>query len=403
MSKIIAAFEKEVKQTDKDISTLREQKKGLVIDVSTDSGFKEARKERTEMNKSLTVIDDVAKKGKRDIDVKREEFKDVVRVIYQPIVSQFEIEEQRRKDVKKEEEIKEAARVKAILDQINGIRQFSLNLQGKTSEEVSDIIEAVNMIDVSENFAEHTQEAMQAKSETLGELNINLSSKIQNEKLEQDRLALAEEKKVNDEKIRLADLKQKAQERLMNLQLIPSKMYGQTSKQIKAKISSLGNFEIKEDEFGELTEQAHVEVGNVCGQLKQILDNVLLVEEAKADKKLMQEEIANQQESNVTQEEKSEIVKSFDDAISTGTGNMLDGKRIDPTDIYKTPAINQEKLTPTIEDVRLFIFTALNENQPPHSNLMECFGYLFLCEDSILIKEASNKLRSEFKNFFSSK
>lgn len=199
MSKIIKAFEKEVKQTDQDILELTERKKGLVIDMSTDAGFKEGRKERTELNKSLKEIDSIAIQGKNDIDAQRKIYKERVSDIYKPIVDQFETEDLRRKELKKQEEIKEAARVKAIRDEINGIRMFSLNLQGKTSLEISEIIEAVDMIDVAENFAEHTQEAMQVKSETLGELNVFLSSAIQNEQLTKARETLANEQKELDE------------------------------------------------------------------------------------------------------------------------------------------------------------------------------------------------------------
>lgn len=194
MSKIIQAFEKEVNLTEQGLAELTETKRGLVIDVSTKSGFTLARKERTERNKLIDQVKRVAIDTKTSIDNKRKEITDSISVIFEPIVNAFEAEDLRQKQEKERLAKLEESRISGIQEQIKGIRNFSVNLYGKTSEELSGIIEAVDMIDVAESFAEFTQDAMFVKKETLSELNVALSGAIQSEQLAADRKALDDEK-----------------------------------------------------------------------------------------------------------------------------------------------------------------------------------------------------------------
>jgi len=194
MSKIIQAFEKEVNLTEQGLSELTETKKGLVIDVNTKSGMTLARKERTERNKLIDQVKRVAIDTKSAIDGKRNEITDKITVIFAPIVDAFEAEDLRLKQEKDRLAKEEELRINGIQDQIKGIRNFSVNLYGKTSGELSSIIEAVDMIDVAESFAEFTQDAMFVKKETLSELNVALSGAIQSEQLAADRKALDDEK-----------------------------------------------------------------------------------------------------------------------------------------------------------------------------------------------------------------
>lgn len=194
MSKIIQAFEKEVNLTEQGLAELTETKRGLVIDVSTKSGFTLARKERTERNKLIDQVKRVAIDTKTSIDNKRKEITDSISVIFEPIVNAFEAEDLRQKQEKERLAKLEESRISGIQEQIKGIRNFSANLYGKTSEELSGIIEAVDMIDVAESFAEFTQDAMFVKKETLSELNVALSGAIQSEQLAADRKALDDER-----------------------------------------------------------------------------------------------------------------------------------------------------------------------------------------------------------------
>jgi hypothetical protein len=279
-TKLVQAFKSELNLTDQGLLELTKQKKGLVIDVTTEEGFKLARKERTEQNKLLKNIDDLAIGGKRSVDEARNVLKDRVSEIYAPTVTAFEAENIRRKEAERIKKEAEEKRVQAIRDQINSIRQFATNLFGKSSEELQRIIEAVDMIDVSESFAELTQEAMVVKKETLSELNQALSSAIQSEQLEAEREKLRQEREVQEEKNRINELKAKAQERLNTLIMIPSGFFGKSSDEINRKIHSLINCEIKEEEFGELFDQANASEKQVIQQLNMMFDQQIMIEKA---------------------------------------------------------------------------------------------------------------------------
>lgn len=200
-TRIIKAFEKEVNLTDEGLALLTEKKKGLVIDIKTKEGMTLARKERTERNKLIDQVKRVAIDTKSAIDARRGSITDQITDIFAPIVTPFEIEDLRLKEEKKRLAIIEEERIKSIKTEINEIRAFALNLMGKNSQLISDIIEAVDMIDVNEVFAEFTQEALQVKKETLTELNLHLSSVMQKEALAEEQAELdAEKKKLAEEK-----------------------------------------------------------------------------------------------------------------------------------------------------------------------------------------------------------
>ncbi len=282
-TKLVQAFKTELNLTDQGLLELTEQKKGLVIDVTTEEGFKLARKERTEQNKLLKNIDNLAIDGKKSVDEARNVLKDRVSEIYAPTVTAFEAENIRRKEAERIKKEVEEKRVQAIRDQINSIRQFATNLSGKSSEELQGVIEAVDMIDVSESFAELTQEAMVVKKETLAELNQSLASAIQNEQLEAEREKLRQEREAQEEQNRINELKAKAQERLNTLIMIPSGFFGKTSDEINKKIYSLSNYEVKEEEFGELFHQANASKEQVIQQLNMMFDQQLTVEKVQED------------------------------------------------------------------------------------------------------------------------
>ena len=212
-TKIIKAFEKEVNLTEEGLAELKEKKLGLVIDVTTKSGMTIARKERTERNKYIEQVKRAAIDVKSAIDARRGSITDEVMEIYAPTVDAFEAEDLRLKQEKEKAAKKEEERIEVIRKQITQIRLFTSGINSKSSQEISDIIEAVDMIDVEESFAEFTQEAMQTKKETLTELNLTLSSVMQKEKLAEEQTELAVKKKVfEDEQTEFAAWK-KSQEK----------------------------------------------------------------------------------------------------------------------------------------------------------------------------------------------
>ena len=127
-TKLVQAFKDELNLTEQGFIELTEQKKGLIIDVKTKDGFKLARKERTERNKTIEGVDRLAIDGKAAVDEARNILKDRINKIYAPIVTSFEVEDAKQKEEKKRKEREEQERIQSLRDQINAISQFSTNL-----------------------------------------------------------------------------------------------------------------------------------------------------------------------------------------------------------------------------------------------------------------------------------
>ena len=201
------------------------------------------------------------------------------------------------------EKIKEEARIKAINERISGIHAIATfdpsNPPGK--EEIASLMEAVDSINCEEGFDEFTQDALQAKSRVKEVLTEKLNAIIQQELKE----AAEEEIRLKELELKEQQVKQQAQERVNKLTMIPVGFFGKTSHEIRKKITSLENYEVKESEFGELTEQAKTSVTTVVAQLSGMLQQQLLVEQASID-------------AEQAKKDKSELEEAVDHLASLG-------------------------------------------------------------------------------------
>jgi len=191
---LIASFKKSAGLADDGLDRLRAEKKSIICDVTTEAGFKAARKERTEQNKYIDAIKRAAIDAKTDIDGERKRLIAEVEDIYSVNVLAFEQEDERRKQEKAEQERKEKERKNRILADISNIKNFASGAYEKSSEELQSIIQAVDLIDVGVSFAEFTQEALNAKKETLAALNQALSHVIDREAIAREREELARQR-----------------------------------------------------------------------------------------------------------------------------------------------------------------------------------------------------------------
>ena len=179
------------------------------------------------------------------------------------------------------EKIREEKRISDIRLRIEGIDAISFydpaHPPGKTS--IASLMEAVDSINCEEGFAEFTQDALQAKSRVKEKLTEMLNVIIQKEI--QDKAD--EEFATKELELKEQQLKAAAQERVNKLMMIPVGFFGKDSHEIRKKITSLENYEVKESEFGELTEQAKTSVTTVVDQLSGMLQQQQLVEQASID------------------------------------------------------------------------------------------------------------------------
>lgn len=204
------------------------------------------------------------------------------------------------------EKIREEKRINDIQVKIKGIHLIISFAPGNEpgKDEITELMEAVDGINCEEGFAEFTQDALQAKSSVKERLTEMLNVIIQKEI--QDKAD--EEFAIKEQELKVQQLKAAAQERVNKLMMIPVGFFGKDSHEIRKKITSLENYEVKESEFGELYETAKTSVTNVITQLSGMLQQQMLVEEAQkpvvtdaVDNSLPLETIHHQEEKPVEQ------------------------------------------------------------------------------------------------------
>lgn len=284
---------------DKAISKFRKEALSVIPDLTTKKGrdsiasiaYKISKKKTNivgqmvdpSIEEAKTLVKNV-NSGKKHFQTEMDALRDEVR---KPLNEWEELEKE-----------KEEARIKAINEKISGIKNLCV-FNGSIppdKEQISKMMEAVDNIDCEEGFDEFTQDALQAKSRVKEILTEKLNAIIQQELKEE----AEEEIRLKELELQQQQVKQQAQERVNKLMMIPVSFFGKGSAEIRKKINSLENYEVKESQFGELTDQAKSSVTTVVSQLTAMLQQQLLIEETQA-KAYLEEEAKNN--NNVTQEE----------------------------------------------------------------------------------------------------
>lgn len=195
MTHLIESIFKE-ELTQQGLADLRERfPADLVFDMADDGQFKQARKIRTERNKLNEAIDRRRKDITSEIKQHGDSLINQVTEIFDVVVAPFEVEDARRK--------KEADRLKAIKEerinesrrQLAGINGFISQCFGKDSSYISDVIESVDLIDVSSFHKEVVHEAIEVKRNTLAQLTQMLSDTKARELLAEEQRKMAEERR----------------------------------------------------------------------------------------------------------------------------------------------------------------------------------------------------------------
>lgn len=168
---VLVAYSK----TEAALAALRTKHAGVVFDMTTTKGDKDARAARLELKTLRTSLEAKRKELKapalsfgEKIDTEAERVKAEIVLLENFIDQQIKADEKRRADEKEEKERIEAARVQTLRDKITSIRACLQRCHGISSERIANGIEQVGKVDVSaEVFAELAGEALLARSETL--------------------------------------------------------------------------------------------------------------------------------------------------------------------------------------------------------------------------------------------
>ena len=238
----------------------------LVFDMSDDEVFKAARKTRTEKNKLVEAIDrrriDVCAEIKQHGDNLIKQIDEIYSVVVEP----FEIEDKRRKDIEKQKKEQHEALIKSEREKIAQIGAWVPACIGKSSAEIQDIIEAVDMIDTSLFHKDVIHEAIEVKQKTISQLGQSLSQAIQNEQAEAQRQQALEAERAAKRNL---DIEQA----IGRLRMLPMDYMQKHSSETRKKIYELQSFTPTVEKFGDRTSEAADALKMVLQQLDMIAGN----------------------------------------------------------------------------------------------------------------------------------
>ena len=236
----------------------------LVVDMSDESEFKNARKVRTERNKLTKAINDRRLDVTKELKAKGDSLIEQVEEIYSVVVEPFEVEDKRRKEEAERQKRELEEKLNAERARIQSIRDFVRLSTGKDSETIAETIESVDSIETEDFHKDVIHEAIQAKRETIQALTQLLSDTKAREAVEQERAKMA------------------VQERINNLQMIPTTMFGKTVAELGAKIISIENYQVTESEFFDRVGEVEQLKQTVLQQLNMMSQQAKQMEEMQA-------------------------------------------------------------------------------------------------------------------------
>lgn len=159
------------------LADLSHRFRGVVFDVTTMKGDKEARAARLELVKLRTGLESKRREIKapalersRLIDSEANRINAFIAELEIPIDQQIKTEEQ-RKEVERTAKIEaEQRRVASLMQRVESIRGVIVDVSGMAAAEIENVIRGVVALTVDSTFAEFAAVAENAKTETLAKL-----------------------------------------------------------------------------------------------------------------------------------------------------------------------------------------------------------------------------------------
>lgn len=201
----------EYSKTQAVLGDLRQRYEGVVYQVTTAKGMIDARKARAEirewrtgLEKERVRIKAPALERARLIDSEAKRITAELLNLEGPIDEQIKTEEERKEKERLAKEEAEKTRIETLRDRIRAISEIPFRERGRTSAEVTIVLESTRAIVIDETFQEFRQEAQVVKDMVLSEL----------EKLFSETLAMEQEKaRIIAEREELARLRVEQEER----------------------------------------------------------------------------------------------------------------------------------------------------------------------------------------------
>lgn len=211
-----------------EVAALEPKYLGVVFDVKTTAGMKAACEARLAIRKPRYTIQKMQKDAKTPLNALKKGIDDQVdaviariAAIEDPIHEQIANEEQRKEDEKRAREAAEAARIAAIQERIDEIRQRPADAVGQSVAEIELYVQALVALQIDDSFAELKQQAEGAKATSLIRLRVTLAKaqalaaeqkRLEDERAENERIRLENEAAAKVERARIAEEERVARE-----------------------------------------------------------------------------------------------------------------------------------------------------------------------------------------------
>ena len=156
----------EYSKTQAVLGDLRQRYEGLVFEVTTAKGMIDARKARAEirewrigLEKERVRIKAPALERARLIDSEAKRITAELVKLEQPIDEQIKGEEEKKEKERLTKEEAEKTRVETLRGRIQAISEIPFRERGRTSSEITIVLESTRAIPIDETFQEFQQEA----------------------------------------------------------------------------------------------------------------------------------------------------------------------------------------------------------------------------------------------------
>lgn len=236
----------------------------LVFDMTDDAVFSAARKVRTERNKLVEAINRKRIDFCAEVKTHGDNLVTEINKIYDVSVKPFELEDERRKKIEADKKALYESTIAAERKKIKEIGDWVSFCVGKSSDEIQNVIEAVDMIDAAGFHKDVIHEAIEVKTSTLSLLGQSLSQVLQNESAAK---AQAE-----------AELKLKIEQSINRLKMLPMDYMTKTSVETRTKIEELKSFVPTTEKFGNRLQEAVDSIATVIQQLGMIANQAEAME-----------------------------------------------------------------------------------------------------------------------------
>jgi hypothetical protein len=243
----------------------------VVHDVTTKKGRDAIGSDALKASKSRKALEGAITKSVADLDSQVKKAKAVKKIVIEEFNEIRDEILQPRIDWQKEQDRLEEERIAAIQERINNIKILGVISGCATKENLGEKIDAINEMQIGEDFEEFIADALKTKDYVLGVLNDEVNKIVKREIEEANQRELAIEKK----KIEITG-------RIQKLQGVPIAMFAVSSSEVHRKLEALRNNPPTEADFDDSYTEAMSAYHAVIGQLEMLYDQKVQMEAVQA-------------------------------------------------------------------------------------------------------------------------